>query len=108
MGQLFIVIHDSFNPNCRKGICSVEYQHYKFVKYVELDFIPGVYSIKKLRREMWGGLALIVIDGQDPKSLQRVHKSQQSLFAWTFLHSKHFLNFRLKYWIKSLIMKLDE
>lgn len=57
-----VILHDSFNPQCRRGIRSVDYKKYPNVKYVELDYIAGSYWHNDTYREMWGGFAMMMID----------------------------------------------
>jgi cephalosporin hydroxylase len=47
---LHILMHDSFNPDCRSGMLKVDYASYKNVQMVDLDFIHGVYSPSALTR----------------------------------------------------------
>jgi hypothetical protein len=55
----YIVMHDSFNPQCRKGLRSVGWASSPYVHYVELDFVPGTATpAPALRGQLWGGLAL--------------------------------------------------
>jgi len=57
---LFIVMHDSFNPECRRGMREVDWEKSPYVHWVDLDFIPGriVETGGPSRGEMWGGLGL--------------------------------------------------
>lgn len=57
---LFIVMHDSFNPECRRGMQEVNWEGSPYVHWVDLDFIPGriVETGGPSRGEMWGGLGL--------------------------------------------------
>ena len=58
--RLLIVFHDSFNPECRSGILSADWQACDYVHYFEADFVPGIYYEHALgraaARSMWGGL----------------------------------------------------
>ncbi|MDD4254486.1 MAG: glycosyltransferase [Methanofollis sp.] len=57
---LFVVMHDSFNPECRRGMLDVRWEKSPYVHWVDLDFIPGriVEAEGPSQGEMWGGLAL--------------------------------------------------
>jgi len=58
---MFIVMHDSGNPECRRGISSANWADCPFVHHVELDFVPGQiveHSVRDGRGEVWGGLGL--------------------------------------------------
>jgi Cephalosporin hydroxylase len=59
---LFIVMHDSYNPECRKGITSANWAGNPYVHLVELDFISGTLNpARAFRGELWGGLGLAVL-----------------------------------------------
>jgi len=58
---MFILMHDSGNPECRRGIGSAGWASCPYVHLVELDFVPGQiveHAIQNDRGEVWGGLAL--------------------------------------------------
>jgi len=58
---LYIVMHDSFNPDCRQGMLSADWGDNPYVHHVELDFVKGHFSAFDKPNEMWGGLALAVM-----------------------------------------------
>ena len=82
--SIFILLHDSFNPECRKGIKSANYQVCKYVHFVEIDFVSGVFNPNKLYREMWGGLTLIVMLPEKRNDNIIVFESQKKQFALTY------------------------
>ncbi|MGH2967863.1 MAG: class I SAM-dependent methyltransferase, partial [Solirubrobacteraceae bacterium] len=58
---MFMVMHDSGNPECRRGIASASWASCPYVHHVELDFVPGQiieHEIRDDRSEVWGGFAL--------------------------------------------------
>jgi glycosyltransferase involved in cell wall biosynthesis len=57
---LFIMMHDSFNPECRKGMLEANWNSSRYVQWVDLDFVPGRITENSIasQGEMWGGLAL--------------------------------------------------
>lgn len=57
---LVIMMHDGFNPECRRGMVEAEWQKSPYVHYVDLDFIPGrvIEHGGGGDGEMWGGLAM--------------------------------------------------
>lgn len=57
---LFVLIHDSFNPECRRGMLEVNWTSSSYVHWVDIDFIPGriVEQGGPFQGQMWGGLAL--------------------------------------------------
>lgn len=56
---LFVVMHDSFNPEVREGIRAAPWASSPFAHSVELDFVSG--SVPGAGHEMWGGLALALL-----------------------------------------------
>ncbi len=86
---LTIIMHDSFNPQCRKGIKSVNYAQYPAVNYVELDYITGSFWHNDTYREMWGGFAIIKTDPHQPNKDVRINESQKHLFESTRMVSVH-------------------
>ncbi|MEA5597536.1 glycosyltransferase [Rivularia sp. UHCC 0363] len=61
---MFVMIHDSFNPGCRHGIMSANWQNSPHVAWVEVDFVPGRViegEDNAAKGEMWGGLALALL-----------------------------------------------
>jgi SAM-dependent methyltransferase len=64
---MIIVMHDSGNPECRRGINSADWASCPYVHHVELDFVPGQiieHAIRDDRSEVWGGLALAYLSPQ--------------------------------------------
>jgi hypothetical protein len=87
---LTIVLHDSFNPQCRKGIESIDYEKYRHVKYIELDYIGGSYWHNDTYREMWGGLAVILIDPNGSYSTE-IGSSLDKMYKRVFWGSIHII-----------------
>jgi glycosyltransferase involved in cell wall biosynthesis len=76
-GPLFVLMHDSFNPNCRRGMLNANWHESPYLKYLDLDFIPGrvIQHGGGGHGEMWGGFALACFDqherqGAPPPILQ--------------------------------------
>jgi hypothetical protein len=56
---LYIVMHDSFNPECRSGLRAAAWAECSHVHLVELDFVGGIINPSPaFRGQLWGGLAL--------------------------------------------------
>jgi len=91
VGPLFIVFHDSFNPECRKGILSSNWRACDHVHLVEIDFVPGVYYQqacgRAAERSMWGGLALALSLPEKRTKPLEIHQSQWLLFHAALRHS---------------------
>lgn len=59
---LFVVMHDSFNPECREGLRSAKWSDCPYVQAVELDFVPGVVNPAPFfKGQLWGGFALGIL-----------------------------------------------
>ena len=62
---LYIVIHDSFMPECRRGMMEADWASSPYVHFVEIDFIPGRFnadpSEKDSYRKMTCGLAIAMM-----------------------------------------------
>jgi hypothetical protein len=92
VNSLNIILHDSFNPECRNGMKAVNYNAYKHVHYVELDYITGVFEPNGLKKEMWGGFGHIVLLNEERKGKVEITESQKKLYDIAYLHSRHFLS----------------
>lgn len=94
---IFIIFHDSFNPICRKGIKNANYNASPFVHYVEVDFISGVFNPGKLFRQMWGGLALVVMKSEKRKGSIEVNECQKKLYNSIYWQSVHLITDRIQF-----------
>ena len=92
-----ILMHDSFNPECRKGIRTFLESHPQFVAYAELDYVTGSYWHNDTYREMWGGLAMIGYDPMKSNKALHINQSQRHLFESTYLHSAHLVKDKLTF-----------
>lgn len=88
--DLTILMHDSYNPECRKGMKDVDFTKYDNIEYVELDYITGSFWHNNNNREMWGGLAMIKLK-TDPCDNPKVHESAVKSFEVSRLHSSHII-----------------
>ncbi|MGB1232455.1 MAG: class I SAM-dependent methyltransferase [Winogradskyella sp.] len=85
-----IILHDSFNPTCRKGMRACNYNANTYVHNVELDFVTGAFNHDGLYREMWGGFACIQLLPELRKTALEVNAYQDKLYRITYLKSIHF------------------
>jgi hypothetical protein len=101
-----IILHDSFNPQCRAGIKGIDYAQYPQVKYVELDFITGSFWHNNTYREMWGGFAMIQLDPTNTTPAL-IMGSQEQLFKRAYLSSTHLIKDRFHFLapVKSWLFK---
>lgn len=105
---VYVVFHDSFNPECRRGIVSAAWARCPYVHFVEIDFVPGVYHFDAFdtapARSMYGGLsvALLMPDVRTDELI--IHQSQKGLFETVRKQSCHAsdqtLVSRLKNWLR--------
>lgn len=60
---MFVMMHDSFNPECRRGIMTAKWQNSPYVAWIDVDFVPGriIEGDNLAKGEMWGGLALALL-----------------------------------------------
>jgi len=89
--SLNIILHDSFNPKCRKGMITPNYNDNKHVHYVEIDFIHGGYISNNINRQMWGGFAHIILLAEKRLTQLKIHQSQKELYRIAYLYSIHFI-----------------
>lgn len=92
---LTIILHDSFNPQCRAGMKSINYNNYNFIEHIDLDFIHGCFSPNENYKEMWGGFAIIKINPKINESSSFVNQSQDLLFKTIYRNSIHFVKDKL-------------
>lgn len=63
--ELVVLMYDAFNPDCRAGILTANWQSSPYVHEVEVDYIPGVYHQHAYdtaaARTMWGGFACALL-----------------------------------------------
>ena len=93
--DLIIILHDSFNPQCRKGIKDIDFDKYHNIEFIDLDYIPGNFWHNETYREMWGGFGLIKIGGSRKNTY--VNQAARQLFETSYAHSIHRLKDPLKF-----------
>lgn len=90
LNPLTVLMHDSFNPNCRLGMLEAEYEQNKNIQYIDIDFIQGIYSPSPLTRgEMWGGFGLIYFNPESIKKNVEIKQSFIYSYERMFNLSKH-------------------
>lgn len=91
--ECVVLMHDSFNPECRAGICSADWQSSRFVHDVEVDYVPGIFHEVAFdtaaARTMWGGFARAVLRPTGRRGALEVKTSQQGLFEAVYKASSH-------------------
>ena len=78
---LFVLMHDSFNPDCRAGIAEAAWADNPHVHQVELDFVSGIlHEAEGKRGQMWGGFALAVLRPEERAGELTITARQGLLF----------------------------
>jgi hypothetical protein len=80
---LYLVMHDSFNPECRRGMKEAPWAANPNVHLVELDFVPGRLVTEEepnSNREMWCGFALAVFLPERRTAPLVIHENESRLF----------------------------
>jgi hypothetical protein len=80
---LYIVVHDSFNPGCRRGIKHAAWSENGHIHFVEVDFTTGrlVNDEEAVDyRQMWCGFALAVLLPQRRTGSLVIHENESLLF----------------------------
>jgi hypothetical protein len=85
---LHIIMHDSFNPECRKGILTANWPSNPYVHMLELDYVVGRFASKEESdnyRTMWCGFALAIM-------------LPEKRVGDILIHQNEFLMFQTAYW----------
>jgi SAM-dependent methyltransferase len=86
--QLVIVMHDSFNPECRRGILAADWASSPYCHFVDVDFAPGVlHPDAPVHRQMWGGLAYALFLPEPRQHPLRILATHQLLYEAALLQS---------------------
>jgi len=79
---MVVMIHDGFNPECRRGMLEARWSRSPYVHFVDVDFIPGrvIEHGGGGDGEMWGGLALAFFSPQPRQGNLRADGSMKRNF----------------------------
>jgi len=79
---LFVLLHDSFNPECRRGIVEAGWHLSPNCHFVDLDFVPGrvVEPPGPSHGQLWGGFALAYFCPAERRGELRVAASAATMF----------------------------
>lgn len=79
---LFVVMHDGFNPECRRGMLEVDWSRSPYVHMVDVDFIPGrmIEHGGAGDGELWGGLGLAFLSPVKRPGKLIVEQSAERMF----------------------------
>ena len=91
--RLVILMHDSFNPECRRGMRSVNWAANPHVHMVELDFTVGSFHANAtdtaVARSMWGGFGCAVLEPAPRVESLVIGERQRGLFDAVYPRSVH-------------------
>jgi glycosyltransferase involved in cell wall biosynthesis len=81
--RLLMMLHDGFNPDCRRGMQEARWERSPHVQWVDLDFIPGrvVEHGGGGDGGMWGGLAMALLTPAPRNGPLNVDASSKRMFA---------------------------
>jgi glycosyltransferase involved in cell wall biosynthesis len=79
---LFVLFHDSFNPDCRRGMLTAPWARSPYVWWVDIDFVPGrlVENGSPFDGELWGGLAMAYLAPAPRAGGVTVRASAETMF----------------------------
>lgn len=81
---LLVLLHDSFNPECRNGILESPLEENKHLLYCDVDFVPGSYHHDGFDQaepgSMWGGFACLIFDSGVRSGPLEIRQSQRYMY----------------------------
>lgn len=89
---LYIIMHDSFNPGCRRGIRTANWEENPHVHLLELDYVVGRLMPKdegSSYRQMWCGFALAILLPESRTEELLVHENESMGYKAAYWRSKH-------------------
>jgi Methyltransferase domain len=90
---VYILMHDSFNPDCRAGLRRAAWADCPYVHAVELDFVTGGFHERPqggaFARSMWGGFALAALRPEPRLTPLVVTAAAEEMHRRMFRHSAH-------------------
>jgi hypothetical protein len=89
---LYIIMHDSFNPGCRRGIRTAKWEGNPHVHLLELDYVVGRLMPKdegSSYRQMWCGFALAILLPELRTGELLIHENESMGYKAAFWRSKH-------------------
>jgi Methyltransferase domain len=73
-----IVLHDTFNPEVRKGIKAARIPEHQKVALFEPDLVPGYLARREpYRMQMWGGLGVVVVDADHRRAGREMMRDER-------------------------------
>jgi hypothetical protein len=88
---LWILMHDSSNPGCRRGIEGANWAGNRYVHAVELDFVVGTLNAHdNFLNQIWGGFALALLLPEARSHPFSISASSDHHFKVMYRHSIHY------------------
>ena len=88
---LWILMHDSANPECRAGIAEAQWASNPHVHMVDLDFVSGTLSQDLLFEDMiWNGFAIALLQPERREGGLQIAASGSRNQALLYRHSIHY------------------
>ncbi len=81
--RTYVLMHDSFNPGCRRGIETAGWEQCPYAHFVEVDYTTGCVVNQPgnpANGQMWGGLGLAVLDPKPRAGTLTLDASGRELF----------------------------
>ncbi len=82
--RIVLLMHDSFNPDCRRGMLEADWQTNPHVRFVELDFSVGDFHFSPVDtaepKSMWGGFACAVLEPGEREGPLQIGEHQRKKF----------------------------
>jgi len=98
-----IMMHDSFNPECRAGMLRARWSENPYVHLVEIDFQHGsLFNRSNPLRQMWGGLALAILLPEKRMDMLTVSRRHDLLYQTVLAESCH----KTPSWISKRLIRL--
>jgi glycosyltransferase involved in cell wall biosynthesis len=87
---LFVMMHDSGNPECRRGMLEADWNASSYVQWVDLDFVPGriVENGSTSQGEIWGGLALVYLTPAIRSGPLAIDRTANTMFEYMKTYSQ--------------------
>lgn len=88
---LYVLMHDSFNPECRRGMLEAPWRESPYVHWVSVDFVAGGIDASRGpgRGQMWGGFGLAHLRPEPRAGELRIAAHQAWRYRITYRASAH-------------------
>jgi hypothetical protein len=79
---LFVMMHDSFNSECRRGILEAEWEKSPYVNWVDVDLVPGriVEEEGSNKGQLGGGFGLAYFLPHQRATALQINQSAKMMF----------------------------